>query len=59
MVILVCSRLLGIDWRWYSVIFSILNVDIRLILLSWRYLGLSGDTVLIPNLQFETNSGRK
>ena len=26
---------------------------------SYVYFGHSGDTVMIPNLQFETNSGRK
>ena len=29
------------------------NVDIIMMMLSCRYLGHSGDTMLIPNLQFE------
>ena len=37
----------------------ILHVDIRIMMLYCRYLGHSGDTVQILNLQFETKSGRK
>ena len=37
----------------------LLHVDIRIMILSCSYLGHIGDTVLITNLQFETNSGRK
>ena len=37
----------------------ILHVDISIIILSCSYLVQSGDTVLIPDLKFETKSGRK
>ena len=37
----------------------LLNVDIRTVMESCSYLGHSGDTVLIPNLQLETKSERK
>ena len=37
----------------------LLHVDINIIILSFRYLGRNGDTVLIPNLKFETKSERK
>ena len=59
MSILAWSRILGIDWRWYRVIVLLLNVDIGIIILSCRYLGHSGYTVLISNLKFESKSKRK
>ena len=37
----------------------LLYVDIRIMILSCSYLGHSGVTVLISNLQFKTDSGRK
>ena len=37
----------------------LLHVNISIVILSCRYLGHSGDTVLISNLQFETKSGNK
>ena len=37
----------------------ILHVDISIIILFCSYLVQSGDTVLIPDLKFETKSGRK
>ena len=37
----------------------LLHVDIRIIFLSYRYLGHSGDTVLTYNLQFKTKIGSK
>ena len=36
----------------------LLHVDIRIMILYCRYLGLSGGTVLLLNLQCEANSGR-
>ena len=35
------------------------HVDISIVIFSWRYLGHSGDTVLVSNLQFGTKSGSK
>ena len=37
----------------------LLHVDIKIMMLSCRDLGHSGDTVLITNLQFETKSVSK
>ena len=37
----------------------ILHVYIRIMILSCSYLGHSGDTVLVSNLQLETKSERK
>ena len=37
----------------------IMHVDINIMILSCSYLGHSGDTILVSNLQFETKSGRK
>ena len=54
-----CYRILGAYWSWYWVIVFLFHVNKRIIMLSFRYLENSGDTVLILNLQFETNSGSK
>ena len=48
----------GTYWRWYRLRTFLLNVNIRIMTLYCRHLGYSGDTVLIPNLQFKTKSGR-
>ena len=39
--------------------YLILHVYIRFMMLSCSYLGHICDTVLVPNLHFETKSGRK
>ena len=53
------SRILGTDYMWYRLRFLLLNVDVRIVMLSCIYLGNIGDTFLIPDLQFETKSGSK
>ena len=40
-------------------ILLILHVDTRIMILSCSYLGHSGETVLISNMEFETKSGIK
>ena len=52
-------RILGIEWRWSRVRQLILHVYIWFMILYCIYLGHSGETVLITDLQFETKSGRK
>ena len=46
------SRIIVIYWSWSRVRVFLLNVDIRIIMSSYGYLGHSGDTVLFPNLKF-------
>ena len=56
---LACYRLLWIDLKLSRVRYLLLHVYTWFMMLSWIYLGHSGNTVLISNLQFETKSGRK
>ena len=46
-------------WSWFIVLLFLLHDGIKVMMLLCRYLGHIGDTVLIPNLQFETKSGNK
>ena len=52
-------RLLGTDKRYSRVRVLMLHVDIMIVILFCSYLGHSGDTVLIWDLQFETKIERK
>ena len=51
--------LLSTDWRRSKIQVLLLNVYIRIMMLSCKHLGHSGDTVPIPNLQFKNKSERK
>ena len=53
------SRLLGTYWGWSRLRVLLFFVDIKINTLSCRYLGHSGATVLISNLQLKTKSGGK
>ena len=53
------SRILWTYWRCSRLRYLILHVYIWFTMLYWIYLGHSGNTGLIPNLQFETKSGMK
>ena len=55
---LACSRLLWTEWRQSRIRYILLHVYIFM-MLSCIYLGHSGNTVLISNLQFKTKSGKK